>query len=80
MGWSGKKNGELLQLMGGQGFGVLLTVDQHVRHQQDVQAAGVAVVVLIAASNRLVDLVPLMPSVEVALSSIKPGDVVEITA
>jgi hypothetical protein len=28
MGWSGKKNGELLQLMTGQGFEVLLTVDQ----------------------------------------------------
>jgi hypothetical protein len=28
MGWSGKKNGELLQLMVGQGFDVLLTVDR----------------------------------------------------
>jgi hypothetical protein len=80
MGWSGKKNGELLQLMGGKGFEVLVTVDQNVQHQQDVQAAGVAVVVLVAASNRLSDLVPLMPSVQTALGSIKPGDVVEITA
>jgi hypothetical protein len=80
MGWSGKKNGELLQLMAGQAFPVLVTVDQNVRHQHNVQAAGVAVVVLVATSNRLADLVPLMPSVLASLGSIKAGDVVEITA
>jgi hypothetical protein len=80
MGWSGKKNGELLQLMAGQGFEVLLTVDQSIRHQQNLQAVGVAVVVLVAVTNRLADLVPLMPSALAALGSIKPGDVVEVTA
>lgn len=79
MGWSGKKNGELLQLMAGQNFEVLLTVDQSLRHQQNVQAVGVAVIVLVAASNRLADLVPLMPAALASLSSIKPGDVIEIT-
>jgi hypothetical protein len=80
MGWSGKKNGELLQLMAGQGFEVLLTVDQNLRHQQNLQAVGVAVVVLVAVSNRLADLVPLIPSVQAALGSIRPGDVVVITS
>jgi hypothetical protein len=28
MGWSGKKNGELLQLMSQEGFTILLTTDQ----------------------------------------------------
>jgi len=79
MGWSGKKNGELLQLMIGQGFEVLLTVDQNLSHQQNLQAAGVAVVVLAAASNRLADLVPLMPAALTALATLKPGDVAEIT-
>src|SRR5207253_9298653 len=32
MGWAGKKNGELLALMAGAGFEVLLTVDQNLRH------------------------------------------------
>jgi len=32
MGWAGK-NGELLALMGADGFDVLLTVDQNIRHQ-----------------------------------------------
>ena len=61
MGWTGKKNGELLALMAGAGFDVLLTVDQNLRHQQNLAAAGVAVVVMVAPSNRLMDLVPLVP-------------------
>lgn len=35
MGWSGQKNGDLLALMRMNGFDVLLTVDQGLRHQQD---------------------------------------------
>jgi hypothetical protein len=80
MGWSGQKNGELLRSMAAQGFEALLTVDQSIRHQQNLQAAGIAVLVLIAVSNRLADLAPLMPSVIAALGSIKPGEVIEIAA
>jgi hypothetical protein len=79
MGWSGKKNGELLQLMTGQGFEVLLTVDQNIRHQQNLQAAGIAVIVMKAKSNRLAELTPLMPSALASLCSIRPGTIVEIT-
>lgn len=80
MGWSGKKNGELLALMATQGFELLLTVDQSLRYQQSLQAVGIALIGLVAASNRLADLVPLMPSVQAALGSISPGEIVEITA
>lgn len=80
MGWSGKKNGELLQLMAGQQFEVFLTVDQNIRHQQNLAATGVAVLVLVATSNRLADLVPLMPAALASLASLKPGDVIEVTA
>lgn len=47
MEWSGKKNGELLQLMSQEGFTILLTTDQNLRYQQNLQQAGVAVVVLL---------------------------------
>src|SRR3954453_4970982 len=80
MGWAGKKNGELLALMAADGFEVLLTVDQNIRYQQNLVAAGVAVVVLVAATNRLADLLPLVPSALAALASVKPGDVVEVTS
>ncbi|WP_448265812.1 hypothetical protein [Nostoc sp. DSM 114159] len=77
MGWSGKKNGELLQLMAKENFTILLTTDKNLRYQQNLQQAGVAVV-LIAFSNRLPDLLPLIPSVRSILATIAPGVVVEI--
>lgn len=80
LGWAGKKNGELLALMSGAGIEVLLTVDQSLRRQQNLAAFGVAVVVMVATSNRLADLVPLMPAVEAALSGIQAGDAVEVRA
>ena len=78
MGWSGKKNGELLQLMAQQSFTILLTTDQNLRYQQNLQQARVAVVVLVASSNRLPDLLPLIPSVRSVLAMIAPGVVLEI--
>ena len=78
MGWSGQKNGALLALMAAAGFEVLLTVDRGIRHYQNLQAAGVAVLVLIAPSNDLADLLPLVPDALVALATIQPGDVIEI--
>jgi predicted nuclease of predicted toxin-antitoxin system len=78
MGWSGKKNGELLQLMVQQNFTILLTTDQNLRYQQNLQQAGVAVVVLVAPSNRLPNLVPLIPSVRGVLNTIAPGEVIEV--
>ena len=77
-GWSGKKNGELLKLMSADGFEVLLTVDQGVRYQQNLRTAGVAVVVIVAASNDIADLLPMMPAVLSALSVIRPGDAIEV--
>ncbi|HIK08019.1 MAG TPA: hypothetical protein IGS40_25585 [Trichormus sp. M33_DOE_039] len=78
MGWSGKKNGELLRLMSQEGFTVLLTTDQNLRYQQNLQQAGVAVIVLVASSNRLPDLVPLIPDVRNVLNKIAPGEVIEV--
>lgn len=78
MGWSGKKNGELLQLMTQESFTILLTADRNLRYQQNLQSAGVAVVVLVAPSNRLPDLIPLMPKARNILSAIAPGEVIEV--
>jgi hypothetical protein len=64
----------------GASFQVLVTVDQGIPYQQNLQKASVAVIILVARTNRLADLVPLVPSAHAALDSIKPGDVVEIKA
>lgn len=77
-GWSGIKNGALLALMQADGFEVLLTVDQNLRFQQNLAAAGVAVVVMKARTNTIPDLTALIPAVATALVALKPGDVVEV--
>jgi pyruvoyl-dependent arginine decarboxylase (PvlArgDC) len=59
-------------------FTILLTTDQNLRYQQNLQQAGVAVVVLVAPSNRLPDLVPLIPDVRNVLDTIAPGEVIEV--
>ncbi len=78
MGWSGKKNGELLRLMSQEGFTILLTTDQNLRYQQNLQQTRVAVVVLVARSNRFPDLLPLMPNTRNVLNTIVPGEVIEV--
>ena len=78
MGWSGKKDGELLRLMSQEGFTILLTTDQNLRYQQNLQQTGVAVIVLVATSNKLSDLLPLMPDACSVLDKVSPGEVIEV--
>ncbi|HEX6292144.1 MAG TPA: DUF5615 family PIN-like protein [Herpetosiphonaceae bacterium] len=78
MGWSGKKNGELMQLAHGQ-FEVFLTSDQNLRYQQHLAYGDVGVMVLVAPTNRIEALHPLMPRVNQILPTIKAGEVIEVT-
>lgn len=80
MGWSGKQNGELLTLMGEHRFEAFITADQNVEFQQNVKAAGIAVIVLVARTNRLKELRPLVPAVLRSLATIKPGVLERITS
>jgi len=80
MGWSSKRNSELLKLMLAQRFDCLVTVDQNLQFQQNITASGIAVVVLTAATNRLKELRPLVPRVLAALATISPDGIVHITA
>ena len=78
MGWAGTKNGQLLKKMQDAQFTILLTTDQNLRYQHNLEQAGVAIVVMVADSNRLPDLIPLIPQVCDALETIAPGQVIEI--
>jgi hypothetical protein len=80
MGWSGKRNGEVLRLMREHRFDAFITVDQNVGFQQNVAASGIAVIVLRARSNRLKDLLPLAPAVLKKLSTVRPGALEHVTA
>ena len=76
--WTGQRNGVLLGLMRDAGFAILITVDRNLAYQQNVAAAGIAVIVLHARGNRTVDLVPLVPALRVALAAAAPGQVLRV--
>lgn len=78
MGWAAKKNGELLKLVESE-FEVFVTVDQNLRHQQNLASSSLKVIVLVAATNQYDNLAPLILQVKVALTSLAPGDVIEIS-
>jgi predicted nuclease of predicted toxin-antitoxin system len=76
-GWSGKQNGELLQLADGQ-FDALITLDTSLRYQQNLAQRKIAIVMIRALSNRLTDRKQHFPGCAEALQSIHPGAFIEV--
>ncbi len=76
-GWSGKKNGELLALADPL-FDVLLTLDKNLPFQQDLGSGRIAVLIIRARSNRIQDLLPVIPECLAALENSRPGQVVRV--
>jgi Domain of unknown function (DUF5615) len=72
MGWASKRNGELLALAVGQ-FDVFLTADRNVSYQQDLSSFDIAIVVLVARSNRFEDLRPLAQRILETLPTAQRG-------
>ena len=73
MGWSGKKNGALLSAAESE-FDVIVTMDGDMEYQQSLPKYGLAVVLLVAPSNRLEDTVSHVPEVERLLAGgVEPG-------
>jgi hypothetical protein len=78
-GLDGLPDAALLDAMQGT-FDALVTCDQGIPWQQNMKGRSIAVAVLIAPSNRLPDLAPLVPALLAALDVIRPGEVREISA
>jgi len=76
-GYGSKKNGELLALAEGR-WNVLFTSDRNIKYQQNMTGRSVSIMILFAKSNRMKDLLPLMPACAEALISIQPGRIVEV--
>ena len=76
-GWTGVKNGALLQLAATR-FEILLTVDRNLEYQQNYSGLTIAVIVVDAPSNDVEVLRPLMPKVLEALPMAKPGVVTHV--
>ena len=77
LGWAGIKNGALLKLANGQ-FDALLTVDQGIEYQQNLSGLTISVVIMMAPSNDVDDLRPLLPGVEDALAKLRPGEIMRV--
>ena len=73
----GVKNGALLRAAAAQ-FDVLITVDQKMPFQQNLQKFDLALIILIAKPCRYPQLKLLAPKVLEILEEIKAGEVVEI--
>lgn len=74
-GMAGLKNGDLLERAEAAKFDVFLTVDRGIEYQQNLSGRKVAVVILRGKSNRLRDLLPLVPACLELMESIKPGQI-----
>jgi len=77
MGWAGKRNGELLSLAAAH-FDVFITVDRNLPKQHDIAQYDLAVVVLVAPTNRVADLQPLIPQFLAKLNRFVPGQAIVI--
>jgi len=71
VGWTGLANGALLRAAARE-FDVVLTADQNIEYQQNLKTLPVAVVVLVADSNRLEAFAPLLPRLLHVLPSLQP--------
>ena len=79
MTWTGLDNGELLR-RAAEHFDVVLTADQNIECQQNLKTLPVAVVVLVAESNRLESLEPLVPELLQVLERLHPRSLVRVGA
>jgi hypothetical protein len=75
--WTSLTNGALLR-RAAERFDALLTADQNIEFQQNLAALPIAVVVLVADSNRLESLEPLVPEILEALKALAPRTLIRI--
>ena len=79
LGWAGVKNGDLPVRAGGE-IDVFITMDRKLEKQHDLSALPFGVVVVLARSNRVPDLLPLVGAMREALTQMVPGKVEHVGA
>ncbi len=78
-GWAGVKNGKLLTLAA-EKFDAFLTTDQNIEFQQNLSKLPIAVLVVVAKSNRMKDIGPLVPEILEALNHLEPRTLTKVGA
>ena len=77
LGWADLDDGPLLDAVAGR-FEAFVTVDKSIPHQQRLARRPFAVVVLHVKTNRLTDLLPLVPRLRATLKRLSPGTVFDV--
>jgi predicted nuclease of predicted toxin-antitoxin system len=77
-GWAGLKNGELLRVAADAGVEVLVTADRNLQFQQNLSQSRLGIILLVASSNALEDLLPLVPSLPAAIPKSRPGQLLRV--
>ncbi len=78
MGWAGIENGKLLAKAKSAGFDALLTKDANLQYEQNLVNLPISVVVLLAPSNDIEDLRPLLPALTEALNNLPIMQIVHV--
>lgn len=76
--WSGLGNGELLRRAAAGAFEIFVTADQNLQFQQNLAGSLLGVIVLVARSNALEDLLPLVPAILEAIREARPGHIYRV--
>jgi len=76
----GLRNGDLLRLAAADGIEVFVTADRGLQFQQNLAGSPLRIIVVIAPSTRLQDLLPLIPLVLRAAQEVRPGEVRQVSA
>ena len=76
MGWTGKKNSELLELIALNGFDFFVTVDKNLRYQQNLDRFDFSIFLLITVNNRRETLQKLVEKIK---DRIKKSDYLRLT-
>jgi predicted nuclease of predicted toxin-antitoxin system len=79
-GWASIKNGKLLALAATEEFDVLLTADKGMEYQQNLTTLPVAILIVLAKSNRIDDLAHAIPKILAALPELKPRTLLKLSA
>ena len=75
-GWSDKDNGELLDLAEREGYEILVTTDQNLRHQQNLTRRRIGIVVVLSTAWPAVRL--RAGDIRQAMAAVRAGEVREV--
>ena len=78
-GWASIKNGKLLALAAGD-FDVPLTADKGMEYQQNLTTLPIAILIVLARSNRIDDLACAIPAILAALAELAPRTLRKVAA